>query len=103
VDTNTDFEDNSDYEFDEERSVETEGAKRLRQQFLSGVKATLYYGTDTRLSDVEGRYSATDSAFVFHGGVGFTSYYTRDFEGVVIVLGSGRRGRKMIGEVVVGE
>jgi hypothetical protein len=103
VDTNTDFEDNSDYEFDEERSSESEGAKRLRQAFLSGVEAKLYYGTDTRLEDVVGRYSATDSLFVFHGYAGLTSYNTRDFEGVVIVLGSGRRGRKMIGEVVVGE
>jgi hypothetical protein len=91
-----------DYDFDEERSKESDRSKGLRQSFLSGVKATLYYGSDTTLEDLEGRYNAEKRLFVFEGYNGRTSYGTTELEehNLILVLGSGRLGRKVIGEVV---
>jgi hypothetical protein len=86
-----------DYEFDEARSEETEGDKRLRQALLNGKPAYMTYMCS--LDDEKGLYDAETNLFITDGGRTFAYVVTPLKHGkstYLLVLGGG-----VLGEVIL--
>jgi hypothetical protein len=87
-----------DYDFDESRSTETEGEKRLRQTLLCGKPATMTYMGS--MVDETGRYNEEYGLFAVQTGERTFAYtvtpYKHGTHTYLMVL-----GRSVIGEVIL--